>query len=137
MHLEDAYYSDVEYLRSLDVETLDPVPFEAVIDWMSKATFNPVISRPTFAAMQLVTPRFFETPAADTVPIFGLDAAYVAEIYGAACEELVLHDDRDMFVNMMRRPERYRSLVRAIRQHLTAHHSQVVRLKELIDIVES
>jgi hypothetical protein len=38
---------------------------------------------------------------------------------------------------MMCRPEHYGGLVRGIRQHLAAHHSQIVRLRELIEIIES
>jgi hypothetical protein len=138
MRLEDAYYSDAAYLRQLDVEVLPPIPFETVIDWMGKAMFNPVITRPTFSALRLVTPRFFETPAADTIPVFGLEPDHVAEIYGPDAGELTLRDDGgEMFVDMMCRPEHYGGLVRGIRQHLAAHHSQIVRLRELIEIIES
>jgi hypothetical protein len=88
--------------------------------------------------LRLVTPRFFETPAASTIPIFGIDAEYVAEIYGPEASELVMRDGgTDLFVGIMRRPEHYRQLVRGIRQHLAAHHSQTVRLKELIDIIQA
>src|SRR5262249_11253588 len=62
MQLEHAYYTDSAYLRKLQAEVKSPVRFEHVIGWMSKAIFNPVISRPTFHYMRLVTPRFFETP---------------------------------------------------------------------------
>jgi len=138
MQLEDAYYSDVEYLQELNVELLEPVPFESVIDWMSKASFNPVISRPTFSVLRLVTPRFFETPAANTVPIFGLDAEYAAEIYGPDAAELVMRGDgSELFVDMIRQPAHYDQLVRGIRQHLAAHHNHTVRLRELIDIIEA
>jgi hypothetical protein len=138
MRLEDAYYSDAAYLRQLDVEVLPPIPFETVIDWMGKAMFNPVITRPTFSALRLVTPRFFETPAADTILVFGLEPDHVAEIYGPDAGELTLRDDGgEMFVDMMCRPEHYGGLVRGIRQHLAAHHSQIVRLRELIEIIES
>jgi len=138
MHLEDAYYSDTAYLDALGVEILEPVPFETVIDWMSKATFNPVVTRPTFAEMRLVTPRFFETIAADTFPVFSLHAEHVAEIYGPNAVELALRDDSgEMFVEMQRRPRHYEKLVRGIREHLATYHTQVVRLQELIDIIES
>jgi hypothetical protein len=138
MKLEDAYYSDLQYLQKLNVDLLEPIPFETVIDWMSKASFNPVISRPTFSALRLVTPRFFETPAADTVPIFGLDAEYVAEIYGPNASELVMRSDgTELFVDMIRRPAHYNELARSIREHLASHHSQIVRLRELIDIIQA
>jgi len=138
MGLEDAYYSSPAYLNGLGVEIFDPVPFETVIDWMSRATFNPVVTRPTFAEMRLVTPRFFETPAADTFPVFALDPEHVAEIYGADAAELTLREDSgEMFIDMQRRPRRYEKLVRGIRRHLATHHSQIVRLQELIEIIES
>jgi hypothetical protein len=117
---------------------LPPVPFERVIDWMGNATFNPVITRPTFGALRLVTPRFFETPAANTFPVFGLDPEHVAEIYGADAAELALRDDSgQMFIDMMCRPQHYSRLLGGIRNHLATHHSQVVRLRELIEIIES
>src|SRR5215471_1299814 len=138
MHLEDAYHSDPAYLAALGVEIFEPVPFEAVIDWMSKATFNPVVTRPTFAELRLVTPRFFETLAADTFPVFALHPEHVAEIYGPEATEMVLRDDGgEMFVDMQRRPQHYRNIVRGIRQHLARHHSQMVRLRELVDIIET
>jgi hypothetical protein len=138
MHLEDAYYSDAAYLRQLGIEVIDPIPFESVIEWMGKASFNPVVSRPTFNALRLVTPRFFETPAASTIPIFGLDAEYVAEIYGPDALELVMRGDGpELFEDMIGRPAYYRRLVRGIRRHLATCHSQTVRLKELIDLIEA
>jgi hypothetical protein len=42
-----------------------------------------------------------------------------------------------MFVDMQRRPQHYRNIVHGIRQHLARHHSQVVRLRELVDIIET
>ncbi len=138
MNLEDAYYSDVAYLTKLGAEALDPVPFERVIEWMSKALLNPVISRPTFSAMRFVTPRFFETPAANTIPVFGLDGAHVEEIYGRAARELVLGEEPSKrLLDMVRKPEHYTEVVKSIRQHLAQHHTQTVRLRELIEIVES
>ena len=40
--------------------------------------------------LRLVNPRLFETPAANTIPVFGLDPEYVREIYGddEACHPL-------------------------------------------------
>jgi hypothetical protein len=139
MQMEDAYFTDVAYLRRLGVEFLPPVPFEQVVPWMSKATFNPVISRPTFNRLRLVTPRFFETPAANTVPLFGLDDAYVAEIYGQPALELVLPAERpeDKVLDLVRRPDHYAGIVRGIRGRLAERHSQAARLKELVEIIKS
>jgi glycosyltransferase involved in cell wall biosynthesis len=137
--LEHTYYSDPALLHRLGVELLPAVPFGQVIDWMSKGLINPVLSRPTFSRMQLVTPRFFETPAASTIPLFGLDADHVREIYGAAALELVLPAEQpeEKVRDMAERPERYLEIVAAIRRHLARHHSHAARLEELIEIVES
>ena len=52
--------------------------------------------------------------------------------------EMVLRDDGgEMFVDMQRRPQHYRNIVHGIRQHLARHHSQMVRLRELVDIIET
>lgn len=139
MKMEDAYYTDPIYLRRLHVEVKAAIPFEHVIGWMSKAIFNPVISRPTFDYMRLVTPRFFETPAANTIPLFGVDNEHVEEIYGAGGLELALPDDdsQKKVLDLVRRPEYYARVVRSIRQHLAEKHSHAARLRELIDIVQS
>jgi hypothetical protein len=139
MKMESAYYTDPAYLDKLGVAILPPIPFGQVVDWMSKATFNPVISRPTFNRLRLVTPRFFETPAASTIPLFGLDAAYVEEIYGGRALELVLplEQPEAKIADMLRRPDHYGEIVQEIRQHLREKHSQVARLQELIEIIES
>ncbi len=139
MKMEEAYYTDVDYMRSLDLEFLPPIPFGQVVDRMNSAWFNPVISRPTFNHMRLVTPRFFETPASGTIPIFGLDAAYVAEIYGERALELVLPCQRaeEKIEDIFDRPEHYGGVVTEIRKHLAQHHSQKTRLRELIEIIES
>jgi hypothetical protein len=139
MKMEDAYYTDTEYMRRLGTEALPPIPFEHVIQWMSKARFNPILSRPTFVRLRIVTPRFFETPAANTVPLFSLDDAYVKEIYGDQALELVLPqvNPQEKITDILDRPEHYAGVVHGIREHLRKHHSQQQRLKELIGIIES
>ena len=56
--------------------------FDQVIDWMGRGIFSPVIYRPLFDHLRLVTCRTFETPAANTIPLFCQDQAYIREIYG-------------------------------------------------------
>jgi glycosyltransferase involved in cell wall biosynthesis len=135
---EDAYYTDPAYLGRLGVEVLPPVPIERVVAWMSRATFNPVLVRPTFNRLRLVNPRLFETPAAGTIPLFGLDPEYVRELYGEAAVGLVLGDDAsERILDVVRRPERYAPIVAGIRRRLAERHSYAARLRELIEIVES
>jgi hypothetical protein len=139
MQIEDFYYTDPAYLEGLEVEIIPPVTFDKVIPWMSKATFNPVIYRPLFSDLGLVTCRTFETPAANTIPLFGLDVDYVKKIYGDCALELVLPEDRpeEKILDIIRRPEHYEQMVLGIRRHLAKEHSYVMRLRELIEIVES
>jgi hypothetical protein len=120
MQMEDAYYTEPAYLQKLDVEIVPPIPFEQVIGWMSKALFNPVIYRPLFSHLQSVTCRTFETPAANTIPLFGLEAGYVKEIYGERAVELVLPEDHaaEKVADIVRRPEYYGEIVLEIRRHM-------------------
>ncbi len=137
--IEDAYYSDPTYLRKLDVEVRPPIHFDQVIDSMGKGIFSPIILRPLFDNLRLVTCRTFETPAANTIPLFSQGAAYVNEIYGEQAVELVLPDGQpqEKILDVVRRPEHYAMIVRGIRQHLAEKHSYAARLRELIEIVES
>ena len=139
MKMEDAYYTDTNYMRTLGVEALPPIPFQQVIPWMSKGYLNPILSRPTFMRLRIVTPRFFETPAANTFPVFNLDDAYVKEIYGESAKDLVLPETNahEKITDMLDRPDHYAAIVHDIRCRLKKHHSHKQRLKELIDIIEA
>lgn len=139
MQIEDYFYTDKAYLQKLGVEFIPPIPVEQVIPWMSKALFSPVIYRPLFSHLKLVTCRTFETPAANTIPLFGLDEEYVREIYGECGVELMLPDDRpeEKIRDFVDRPEHYTRAIRAIRKRLAEAHSYPARLRQLIEIVES
>ena len=139
MEIEDWYVSDPEYLRRLNVEVLPPVPFGDVVGWMSKALFNPVLMRPIFRQLQFVTPRLFETPAANMIPLFGFDLDHVKEIYGGSAADLVLSpDDLDaQILDVIERPDHYAEIVTGLRDELSVRHSHVARLRELVDIVEN
>jgi hypothetical protein len=133
---ETACYTDPVYLQRLDVEIMPPVPVEQVINSMSQGVFSPVLVRPLFNHLGLVTCRTFETPAANTIPLFNLDEEYVREIYGEQALELVLGPRAvDQILDVLLRPEHYAEIVRGIRHHLNEHHSYSVRLQELIEIV--
>jgi len=139
MDMESAYCTDSQYMRSLGVEFLPPVPFDQVICSMNKAVFNPVLTRPTFNHMRFVTPRYFETPAAGTIPLFLVEPEHVSDIYGKAALELVLPDNRpeDKIQDIFDRPGLYAEVTNDIRAHLSNYHTQQARLKQLIEIIES
>jgi len=136
---EAAYYTDPVYLRRLGVEVMPAIPIEQVIPCMSKAVFNPVLIRPLFKRFGLVTCRTFETPAANTIPVFAQDPSYVAEIYGPEAIELVLPEDKPdaKILDILEQPDRYAGIVRRIREHLAGKHSYETRLTELIEMVRS
>ena len=137
--IEDAYYSDPDYLRRLNIEVIPSIRFDQVIESMGKGIFHPVVYRPLFNHLQLVTCRTFETFAASTIPLFSLDEAYVHEIYGERALELMLGGERphEKILDILSRPERYAEIVMDIRRHLAEKHSYAVRIQELIDIVEN
>src|SRR5262249_29869739 len=121
------------YLRQLDIEVFAPVRFDQVIPWMGRGVFSPVIYRPLFDHLQLVTCRTFETPAANTIPLFCQNHDFVREIYGEAGLELQFSPERipDLFA----RPKHYLGIVREIRHHLTEKYSYRMRFKELIELI--
>jgi hypothetical protein len=141
MQIEDYFYTDQDYLRKMGVEFVPPCPFDQVIDWMSKGILSPVIYRPLFSHLQFVTCRTFETPAANTIPLFGLDVNYVREIYGERACELVLPEElaaaEEKIADIVRRPGYYGDIVMGMRKHLAEKHSFEVRMQELIRIVSS
>lgn len=137
MKIEDFYYTDPDYLEHMGVEITRPISFDEVIGWMSRAVFNPVIYRPLFSELGFVTCRTFETPAASTIPLFGLDPEYVTEVYGPAAGELVLPLDapEEKVLSIVSRPEQYADIVRGVRRHLAAEHSYARRIEDLLAIV--
>jgi hypothetical protein len=136
---ELAYFTDPRYLAQLKIELRPPIPVEQVIPTMGEAVFNPVLIRPIFDRLGLVTCRTFETPAANTIPLFAQDAQYVASVYGEAAVNLVLGNDdaaaTERIEDVLRRPEVYAGYVREIRRHLAEKHSYAVRLAELVRII--
>ena len=76
------YFVDRDYLKKVGVEALPAVPYQQVAETINKGVFNPVVYRPLFEHLGLVTCRTFETPAAGTIPLFLLERDYVAEIFG-------------------------------------------------------
>jgi hypothetical protein len=87
----------------------------------------------------LVTCRSFETPAANTIPLFCQEPEFVAEIYGEAALELVLPEEHpeQKILDLVERPEHYAGIVETIRAHLGAHYSYEKQLERLIELVES
>ncbi len=136
---EDAYRREPEYLAKLGVEVLPPVRFDEVIRFMGRGVMSPVIYRPLFDDLHLVTCRTFETPAASTIPLFTQDPSFVEEVYGPAALELLLpvESPQEKILDVLRRPDHYAHIVCGIRRRMTQRYSYAVQLQELIRIVES
>jgi hypothetical protein len=138
LDMEAAYFRDKGYCEALGVELMDAVPFPEVITWMNKAVANPILSRPTFQRLGFVTPRFFETLAAGTIPLIGIAEAFILEIYGPAAARLMLgRDGSPSLLEIMERPDEFATVVEEVREHLREQHSHESRLKELVEIVAS
>jgi hypothetical protein len=135
---EVACYTDPAYLKQFQIEFAGPVPVSEVVGSMGNGIFCPVLLRPVFNHLRLVNPRLFETPAANTIPVFGIDPAYVQEIYGDEAVELVLPeiDPEAKVLDIVKRPKHYAGIVKRMRGRLSEKHSYEVRLRELIDIVK-
>ncbi len=139
MGIEDMFQVDGDFLGKLSVEPMQPVPFARVIETMSRGTFNPVVYRPLFEKLGMVTCRTFETPAAGTIPLFLLDTQYVRDVFGERALELLLTQDNphEKISDVLARPRHYTEIVRGIREDFRRRHSPQARLRELIEIVES
>jgi hypothetical protein len=138
VEIKDDYYVDRDYLARLGIEIMPPIPYPQVPVTMSRAVFNPVIYRPLFEHLGMVTCRTFETPAASTIPLLLLDTDYVRTVYGESAAELVLDEDdpEGKVIDVLARPAHYSDIVRNIREEFAVRHGPEARLRELIDIIE-
>jgi hypothetical protein len=137
LEVRNDYYVDRDYLKRLGIETMPPIRYPEVPATMSRAVFNPVMYRPLFECLEMVTCRTFETPAAATIPLFLLEPGYVREIYGNRAVELLLGNEKphDKILDVLDRPEHYAEIVREIRQDFGRRHSPEERMQELIGII--
>jgi hypothetical protein len=128
---------DVALLAELDVEIRGPVRFDEVIGVLGKARFAPVLHRPLFRRLGLVTSRTFETFSADTMPVLMLPEDLVEAVYGPEALALVPRGDvAAHLTDAMRRPDVYWDAVLRTRSHLSLHHSFERRFQELQSILD-
>jgi hypothetical protein len=123
-------------LKRLDVEVRDGVPFDKVVGLLGMARFAPVIHRPLFRHLGLVTNRTFETFYADTMPILMLPAEFVSAIYGPAAVALVPSGSiAEHMSDATSRPEFYWDAVLQTRTYLARNHGFERRIQDLVAIV--
>ena len=127
---------DLALLQRLAVETGWGIPFDQVVELVSKGRFSPVLHRPLFNHLGLVTTRTFETFCSDTIPILMLPEHLVDAIYSADARPLAPREDIAGKLNdMMHQPEVYWDAVLKTRAYLAQHHSYHQRFKELLAIL--
>jgi hypothetical protein len=124
--------TDTELLADQRVEVRMGIRFDRVVPLLAQGRFAPVIHRPMFKELGLVTNRTFETFEADTVPILMLPRNFVEAIYGKAALRLVPGDDlADHLVSLLDDPVGTWEAVLETRAHLARHHSIAGRLRQL------
>jgi hypothetical protein len=129
--------TDPALLKRLAVETKPAIPYDQFIEFVGQARFSPVVHRPLFNELGLVTNRTFETFCADTIPLLMVPDRYLDDVYGSSARLLI--PDRDLtgrLRDMMRHPEPYWDAVQTTRAHLAERHSFERRFKELLAILE-
>src|SRR5258708_35168284 len=83
---------DPELLARARVQLNPPIPFQEMIGFISQGRFSPVVPRPLFNQLGIVTNRMFATFSADTIPLLMLPRNMVESIYGAsACVLCIDH----------------------------------------------
>src|SRR5262249_18992078 len=115
---EDAYRTEASYLERLGGGGVAAVPVGRGGGGRGGGAFSRVVYRPLFDGVRLVTCRTFETPAANTIPLFAQEPAFVAEVYGEEAKELVLPEERpeEKVLDLLRRPEHYARVVAGLRR---------------------
>jgi Glycosyl transferases group 1 len=136
--LEQAFCIDNNRFHKLGIQVEPPVPYTRVIAAMSQGRINIMTQRPLFRKLKILTSKYFEIFAADTIPMVMLDPDHAELVYGPAGRHLALHGDvAGKLLAALQRPDEHREMVEAVRQHLVTHHSYRNRVQELVTALES
>jgi hypothetical protein len=135
---EEHTQSDPELLRRYGVDVAPSVPFDGVEGSMSRGRVNPVFVRPVLGRLKHVTPRMFETFAADTVPMLPPYLDYASDLYGPLAKILQLPDvPGPAVLSTLSAYSDRLAVAREIREHLVREHCYDVRLDQLLSFVPS
>jgi hypothetical protein len=94
--------------------------------------------RPLFAHLRLLTSKYFEIFAADTIPLVMIPPDDAAAVYGPAGRELALQGEVGAkLLDVLGRPGKYGEVVDEVRRHLEAHHSYRNRVQELVAALQA
>lgn len=132
--LRAAFQTDPDRLRRARIQVKPAVPYTEVIGLMSTARVNIMTQRPLFAHLKMLTSKYFEIFAADTVPLVMLDPDHLELVYGPAGRELALHGNvAGKLLDVLIRPQTYHNIVQEVCAHLAARHSYRKRVEELVE----
>lgn len=128
-----AFRVDRDELERLHIEVRPAVHYTDVVRVMSEGRINVMTQRPLFRHLRLLTSKYFEIFAADTIPLVLLAPEHAEAVYGPHGRELALHGESiaETIARAIARPDRYRDLVAEVRKHLREHHSYEVRVGQL------
>jgi hypothetical protein len=136
--LKVAFRSDPQWFERLRIQIEPAVPYTEVIHAMSMARVNVMTQRPLLRSLRLLTSKYFEIFAADTIPLVMLDPDHAESVYGAAGRELALTSGiGDKLRDALQFPGKYRDIVEAVRDHLLREHSYTVRMQQLVAALEA
>jgi hypothetical protein len=128
--------TDAAMLEQMGVELKGNISFDQVVPFVSQARFCPIIHRPLFNQLGIVTNRTFETFCSDTVPLLMLPNELVESIYGPAARVLVVGEDVAGHIqDVLYRPEVYWDAILKTRAYLADRHSFQRRFQELAAIL--
>jgi hypothetical protein len=138
LNLELAFGVDYPRFQRLGIQVKPPVPFTEVIRTMSAGRINVMTQRPLFRRLKILTSKYFELFAADTVPLVMLDPDHAASVYGPAGRELALHDRiAEKLFDVLSHPAKYHEIVEEVRGHLARHHSYHRRVEQLVEALRA
>lgn len=124
------------WLVERGIEVAPSVPFGRVVHEMARGAVTPVLARPLLAAVQLLTPRMFETLASGSLPVLAADLGYLSELWGNRADQFVLRADPAATVDrMLRDHPRARRDLAAIQRHMYSLFSYRQVLAELVALL--
>ncbi len=129
--LEHGTHADPGKLAALGVTVARPAPFGGVVDAMGEALLAPVLVRPVLSRLRLLTPRMFETAAADTIPLYNEADRHIAELYrddGLLC---LGRSPAEQLAGVFADAPRYQAQAAEVRAHLLERYSYEENLRAL------
>ena len=128
--------TDPAMLQQMGVEVKGNVSFDLVVPSVSQARFCPIIHRPLFNHLGLVTNRTFETFCSDTIPLLMLPNEMVESVYGPDARLLAPGEDVARHVKeILHHPEPYWDAILRTRAYLADRHSFQRRFVELLAVL--